>query len=344
MAGKNASLRAALNGTVGSARFPAVAAGEDGLGSKHVCDDADRWRGLPVTRTNIAYALEQESRCWLVGRAVRVGVAGKDGAAGRSSAHSEYATGLTRSKVVVTANPTHWEGDARLAEAMRSGALVLVDRMVNPHSAVVNGSTVLVYRSVREMLEYVAALTRPGAVALRAEADLVAARGRRMAKAHPTPLRHTVGIPDTHPRNSILGIPDTPGAPDTPATCGPHIRPRSWASLRWLRRAQAEREHDPRLLAREVATVPLLRVRVHAQRGEPMRLHPAGAERRRGRARAAGAVVALNMPGAPCSLQRVSALTSTEYGFSLTKHRRSHDSLLFVKLRVTPSRTQNCFT
>ena len=48
---------------------------------------------------------------------------------------------------------------------------------------------------------------------------------------------------------------------------------------------------------------------------------------------------------ARCSLQRVSALlTSTEYGFSLTKHRRSHDSLLFVKLRVTPSRTQNCFT
>lgn len=170
--------------------FPAVAAGEDGLrGSKHVCDDADRWRGLPVTRTNVAYALEQESRCWLVGRAVRVGVAGKDGAAGRSSAHSEYATGLTRSKVVVTANPTHWEGDARLAEAMRSGALVLVDRMVNPHAAVVNGSTVLVYRSVREMLEYVAVLTQPGALALRAKVDLVAARGRRMAKAHPTPLR-----------------------------------------------------------------------------------------------------------------------------------------------------------
>ena len=189
MSGDDAFL-AALTGAVGSAWFPAVAAGEDGLrGSKHVCDDADRWRGLPVTRTNVAYALEQESRCWLVGRAVRVGVAGKDGAAGRSSAHSEYATGLTRSKVVVTANPTHWEGDARLAEAMRSGALVLVDRMVNPHAAVVNGSSVLVYRSVREMLEYVAVLTQPGALALRAKVDLVAARGRRMAKAHPTPLR-----------------------------------------------------------------------------------------------------------------------------------------------------------
>ena len=170
-----------------------------------MCDDADRWRGLPITRTNVAYALEQESRCWLVGRAVRVGVAGKDGAAGRSSAHSEYATGLTRSKVVVTANPTHWEGDARLAEAMRSGALVLVDRMVNPHAAVVNGSSVLVYRSVREMLEYVAVLTQPGALALRAKVDLVAARGRRMAKAHPTSLRPVGTYPCVHKAQGCRG-------------------------------------------------------------------------------------------------------------------------------------------
>ena len=36
------------------------------------------------------------------------------------------------SKIVVTCNPTGWEGDYRTWEALTSGALILVDKMITP--------------------------------------------------------------------------------------------------------------------------------------------------------------------------------------------------------------------
>lgn len=39
---------------------------------------------------------------------------------------------MYRAKIVVTANPSFWEGDHRLWEALASGALVLVDPLHVP--------------------------------------------------------------------------------------------------------------------------------------------------------------------------------------------------------------------
>ncbi|KAL7533084.1 hypothetical protein ACHAWF_004330 [Thalassiosira exigua] len=47
-----------------------------------------------------------------------------------SNFDGKYLTQLARSKIVITANPNHWEGDSRLWEALLSGALVFVDQMV----------------------------------------------------------------------------------------------------------------------------------------------------------------------------------------------------------------------
>lgn len=44
----------------------------------------------------------------------------------------EYFKLLRRSKIVVTCNPTRWEGDHRTWEAFANGALVFVDRMLTP--------------------------------------------------------------------------------------------------------------------------------------------------------------------------------------------------------------------
>ncbi|KAH8069738.1 hypothetical protein JL721_5627 [Aureococcus anophagefferens] len=54
--------------------------------------------------------------------------------------------GRGRAKVVVTCNPTGWEGDFRLFEALSSGALVMVDRMGTPyHHPLIDGEHVVFY-------------------------------------------------------------------------------------------------------------------------------------------------------------------------------------------------------
>lgn len=45
---------------------------------------------------------------------------------------SSYLAHLADSKIIVTCNPYSWEGDFRLWEALLSGALVMVDKMVIP--------------------------------------------------------------------------------------------------------------------------------------------------------------------------------------------------------------------
>lgn len=53
---------------------------------------------------------------------------------------------MRRAKVVVTCNPTGWEGDFRLFEALSSGALVMVDRMGTPyHHPLIDGEHIVYY-------------------------------------------------------------------------------------------------------------------------------------------------------------------------------------------------------
>jgi hypothetical protein len=59
-----------------------------------------------------------------------------------------YFDTMWRSKIVVTVNPTSWEGDFRLWEAMSSGALVFVDYMSIPEQfPLVGGGHVVFYNN-----------------------------------------------------------------------------------------------------------------------------------------------------------------------------------------------------
>lgn len=61
-----------------------------------------------------------------------VGYCGNIGKIGRNSIQNEYYDKMFRSKIVVTCNPDHSEGDYRTWEALSSGALVFVDKMITP--------------------------------------------------------------------------------------------------------------------------------------------------------------------------------------------------------------------
>ena len=63
---------------------------------------------------------------------IHVGICGAPGGPGRRSFQELYYNKMLRSKIVVTCNPAKWEGDYRTWEALSSGALVVVDRMVTP--------------------------------------------------------------------------------------------------------------------------------------------------------------------------------------------------------------------
>ena len=49
--------------------------------------------------------------------------------ASRTVVDRDYLGNMYRAKIIVTVNPSHWEGDFRLMEAMATGALVFVDNM-----------------------------------------------------------------------------------------------------------------------------------------------------------------------------------------------------------------------
>ena len=61
-----------------------------------------------------------------------VGIIGTKGSRGRNSINPYYYTMLRRAKIVVTCNPSSWEGDYRFFEAFSGGSLVFVDRMFTP--------------------------------------------------------------------------------------------------------------------------------------------------------------------------------------------------------------------
>ena len=63
---------------------------------------------------------------------IHTGIVGQPGRVGRNTLQANYFDMLKRCKIVVTCNPAVWEGDYRLYEALISGALVFVDRMLTP--------------------------------------------------------------------------------------------------------------------------------------------------------------------------------------------------------------------
>ena len=63
---------------------------------------------------------------------VFVGIKGNSGKKGRNNLQYEYFSQMVNSKIVVTCNPDLWEGDYRTYEALYSGALVFVDKMITP--------------------------------------------------------------------------------------------------------------------------------------------------------------------------------------------------------------------
>ena len=74
------------------------------------------------------------------------GIAGDVNSGGRREINDGYFGAMRKSKIVVTCNPSHWEGDFRTFEALASGALIFVDEMYVPHPRpFVDGEHVVVY-------------------------------------------------------------------------------------------------------------------------------------------------------------------------------------------------------
>ncbi|KAH8059251.1 glycosyl transferase [Aureococcus anophagefferens] len=61
------------------------------------------------------------------------GIAGDVNSGGRREINDGYFGAMRKSKIAVTCNPSHWEGDFRTFEALASGALIFVDEMYVPH-------------------------------------------------------------------------------------------------------------------------------------------------------------------------------------------------------------------
>lgn len=59
-------------------------------------------------------------------------ILGQVNSASRRVVDSSYLESMYQGKIVVTSNPSHWEGDFRLMEAIASGALIMVDTMHVP--------------------------------------------------------------------------------------------------------------------------------------------------------------------------------------------------------------------
>jgi len=80
----------------------------------------------------------------------QVGTVSECGPVGRSAINPKYKEYLYGSKIVLHANPDAWEGDSRLWEALASGALVFVDRMVAPIEHPPEGGEHLIFYDVTD--------------------------------------------------------------------------------------------------------------------------------------------------------------------------------------------------
>jgi glycosyltransferase involved in cell wall biosynthesis len=63
---------------------------------------------------------------------IHVGLCGENGKIGRNTIQIQYYKKMFQSKIVINCNPSNWEGDYRLFEALSSNALVFSDIMLTP--------------------------------------------------------------------------------------------------------------------------------------------------------------------------------------------------------------------
>lgn len=79
-------------------------------------------------------------------RGVKNYIAGEVNHASRTTVDQNYFHHLYNAKIIVTANPSGWEGDFRLMEAFGSGALIFVDQMYVPRPhPLIHGKHIIYY-------------------------------------------------------------------------------------------------------------------------------------------------------------------------------------------------------
>jgi len=101
----------------------------------------------------------------------------------------EYVRKLAQSKIVVTHNPNFYEGDSRTFEALASGALVLLGRLVDPPPSLVSGVNVVFYDNYRDLIGKVLYyLQHPD------EADAIAQKGREAVWSPSQLIDHVLDI------------------------------------------------------------------------------------------------------------------------------------------------------
>ena len=107
-----------------------------------------------------------------------VGQAGQRAKQGRRAASTEYIDTMLRTKIVVVAQRSGWEGHFRLMEALVTGALVMTDRMLSLPFKFRDGVSLVEYASAEELLQKVKYYTDPKN---EKERLAIAKEGRRLA-------------------------------------------------------------------------------------------------------------------------------------------------------------------
>lgn len=133
------------------------------------------------------------------GYRVHVGTVGTAGATGRTRPNRAYLRMLANCKVVVTCNPSGWEGDSRLGEALVSGALVLSDRMLDVPPGAVPGENLLFYENTTQMLAQVQAALDNPIVSAR-----IASRGSEGASNYSQLIQRVMQVTGLLPPNAVL--------------------------------------------------------------------------------------------------------------------------------------------
>lgn len=140
--------------------------------------------------------------------AVRVG---EVNAESRTTVSRGYFAAMYAARIVVTSNPSHWEGDFRLMEALASAALVFVDELFVPRPSMPLHGLHLVYYDNRDKAAFFDLLdaARAGFQRHPAPAAIAAIAGAGDATTQPT-LRH---IATTAVAPTPLAAPPAASAP-----------------------------------------------------------------------------------------------------------------------------------
>jgi hypothetical protein len=97
------------------------------------------------TRLRVRQWVEEYAKA----RGVQKYVAGQVNHASRTVVDRDYLGQMFRAKIIVTSNPSDWEGDFRLMEAMASGALIFVDQMYVPRPyPLIEGKHIVYYGNI----------------------------------------------------------------------------------------------------------------------------------------------------------------------------------------------------